>query len=369
MRILLLSAYDTDSHKAWCQGLMAHLPHHQWQYLTLPGRFFSWRIRGNGLSYAYGEHAQILSQALDLIIATSMVDLATLKGLVPNLANVPSLMYFHENQFAYPKSDAQHTSIEPQMVNLYGALSADLVVFNSGFNQSSFMAGATDLFKRLPDHAPLSALDAIAEKSCVLPVPIETTTSSVNAALEKGQSLKVIWNHRWEYDKGPETLARVIALSAQHEVNVTFSICGMAFRNIPQAFKSLQKDMPKHLTHMGRFENKAEYKRQLSDHHVVLSTAHHEFQGLALLEGAAHGCVPLAPNRLAYPEWVSCECLYDSGTIENEATAIVQTLARWQSQGLPPQSNVCHYDWHALAEKYEQLFIQTYQARQPRSHL
>lgn len=369
MRILLLSAYDTDSHKAWCQGLMAHLPHHQWCYLTLPGRFFSWRIRGNGLSYAYGEHGKTLNQAFDLIVATSMVDLATLKGLVPNLANIPSLMYFHENQFAYPKSHAQHTSVEPQMVNLYSALSADQVVFNSGFNQSSFMAGATDLLKRLPDHAPLCAVNAIADKSCVLPVPIETTASSLGASFEKGQTLKVIWNHRWEYDKGPDTLARVIALCEQHEVNVTFSICGMSFRNIPKAFEHLQKEMPKHVSHMGRFENKAEYKSQLSEHHVVLSTAHHEFQGLAMLEGAAHGCVPLAPNRLAYPEWIPNTCLYKDDTSESEAKAIAQTLTRWQSQGLPPQSNVCHYDWRALSTKYEQLFIQTHQARPPRSQL
>ena len=131
MHILLLNAYDTDSHKSWCQGLMNQLSQYKWQCLTLPGRYFSWRIRGNALSFAYGEQANLLKQKYDLIIATSMVDLATLKGLVPHLAQIPSVLYFHENQFAYPKSQAQHASIEPQMVNLYAALSADKVIFNS----------------------------------------------------------------------------------------------------------------------------------------------------------------------------------------------------------------------------------------------
>jgi hypothetical protein len=91
----------------------------------------------------------------------------------------------------------------------------------------------------------------------------------------------------------------------------------------------------------------------------VLSTAHHEFQGLAVLEGAAYGCVPLAPNRLAYPEWIPTPCLYNNASSEDEALSICQILHNWQTQGLPPPKDVCHYDWRQLIPKYEQLFIQT----------
>lgn len=338
---------------------MTHLPQYDWCYLALPGRFFSWRIRGNGLSFAFGEKANKLQTSFDLIIATSMVDLATLKGLVPKLASTPSIIYFHENQFAYPKSDQQHPSIEPQMVNLYSALSADLVLFNSQFNQSSFLSGITDLFNRLPDHAPKQAIDCIAQKSQVLPVPIQTPHSKPDHEFEPGKTLKVIWNHRWEYDKGPDTLARVIELSQQRTLNVEFTICGMSFRTIPEQFKRLQQLGLPNIKHMGTFENKQTYLSQLAEHHVVLSTAHHEFQGLAVLEGAAYGCVPLTPNRLAYPEWVPSACLYNNGDMENEAQRICRTLDRWQSQGLPLLTDVCHYDWRALITKYDQLFKQT----------
>jgi glycosyltransferase involved in cell wall biosynthesis len=359
MRILLLSAYDTDSHKAWCQGLMAHMTQHDWCYLTLPGRFFCWRIRGNGLSFAFGEDRTKLQGPFDLIVATSMVDLATLKGLVPNLANIPSIIYFHENQFAYPKSDQQHASIEPQMVNLYSALSADQVVFNSEFNQSSFLSGITDLFNRLPDHAPNNAIDCIEQKSQVLPVPIQACHQLENHTFKAGDTLKVIWNHRWEYDKGPDTLVRVIELSQQRALNIAFTICGMSFRNIPAQFKHLQQLGLANVKHMGTFESKEMYLAQLAQHHVVLSTAHHEFQGLAVLEGAAYGCVPLAPNRLAYPEWIPTPCLYNNASSEDEALSICQILHNWQTQGLPPPKDVCHYDWRQLIPKYEQLFIQT----------
>ena len=98
MRILLLSAYDAQSHKYWRQGLVAQFPEHDWTQLVLPGRYFSWRIRGNSMQWALGERAT-LDQPYDLVIATSMVDLASLKGFVPNLATIPSMLYFNENQF------------------------------------------------------------------------------------------------------------------------------------------------------------------------------------------------------------------------------------------------------------------------------
>jgi len=95
MRILLLSAYDAHSHRRWRQGLVAAFPEWRWTVLTLPPRFFSWRVRGNSLSWAFSER-ETLEQSYDVLVATSMTDLSALKGLVP------ALVYCHENQFAYP---------------------------------------------------------------------------------------------------------------------------------------------------------------------------------------------------------------------------------------------------------------------------
>lgn len=348
MKALLLNAYDTDSHRTWCRGLMRHFPEIEWRYLSLPGRHFSWRIRGNPLSWLFTEQRAVFAEHYDLIVATSMVDLATLKGLDRRLAATPSLVYFHENQFAYPANATQHKDITPKTVNLYAALSADWVVFNSEYNRRSFVEGVEQLMARLPDHTPRTLGATIMEKSQVLPVPIEPPEPAVRARrrANKHQPLKVLWNHRWEYDKGPEQLLRLVEHALARQANIEFTIAGRAFRQVPKAFRVLAKQ--DNVVHMGRLEEKA-YQEALRTHDVVLSTALHEFQGLAMLRGASHGCTPLAPNDLAYPEWVPPESLY-----HNTDDAVARLLA-WSQQECLPTASVDAYYWPNLHEAYRQL--------------
>jgi hypothetical protein len=170
-KILLLSPYDIASHRYWWQGLTAQLAEHQWTVLTLPPRYFSWRMRGNSLSWAFSKRNE-LRQHYDLIIACAMTDLSSLRGFVPELANTPSIVYCHENQFAFPQSEQQQGSVELQMVQLYSFLCANKVVFNSQFNQRSFFEGAEKLLKKLPDEVPANLLAGLQGKSTVIPVPL-----------------------------------------------------------------------------------------------------------------------------------------------------------------------------------------------------
>ena len=85
-RILLLSAYRSASHGAWTDWLTGSLDTFDWQIRELPGRYFRWRIRGNPISWLN----DLPPKTPDAVIATSMVDLATLRGLHPHLALAPT---------------------------------------------------------------------------------------------------------------------------------------------------------------------------------------------------------------------------------------------------------------------------------------
>lgn len=359
-RVLLLSAYDADSHAYWRRGLVANLDEFHWTQLTLPPRYFSWRIRGNGLIWSASEQ-DTLTQSYDLVIATSMVDLATLRGLVPSLGQIPTVVYFHENQFAYPKSEHQHQSLEPQMVNLYSALCADKVLFNSEYNRDSFLAGVASFLRKMPDFVPPHLSEALAEKSTVLPVPIDSAIPT-GVPRQVRPDPCIVWNHRWEYDKGMDRLLLFLRALKQSVGNFELIITGKESRTLPAQIESIRKEFAQELLHCGYCETRTDYLALLAKADFVLSTAIHEFQGIAVMEAVSAGCVPLLPSRLAYPELFPERYLYQSyiDQPELEANAVVTSL-----KDLMNSSNESHRDalaalaetwsWSELKPRYRSL--------------
>lgn len=366
LKILLLSGYDAASHQRWRQELQEQLPHHQFTQLCLPPRYFNWRIRGNSLTWAFSQR-ELLEQTYDLIIATSMVDLSSLRGFIPSLARIPTLLYFHENQFAYPASNAQFASVEPQMITFYSALCADALVFNSEFNRTTFIAGVDALLRKLPDGVPPGLPQLLQVRSQVLPVPL--ALNCFETVPRKATQFTLIWNHRWEYDKGPERLLAMLRIffATQNSYAQTplfkLHMVGQQFRQQPAAFAEIKKLLETHgaLGQWGHVACAEDYRRLLCESHVVLSTALHDFQGLAVLEAVAAGCVPLVPARQAYPEWFGTECCYFSAleNAELETKAMVSALVRHCDdfgQGtLSKPPNIAKLSWVNLATQYEKL--------------
>nr|WP_100638712.1 DUF3524 domain-containing protein [Marinobacter salexigens] len=353
-RILLLSAYDAASHKRWREQLMALLPEYHWHALALAPRFFQWRIRGNALSWL---NEPCFEESWDLVIATSMVDLATLRGLHPQLANTPCLLYMHENQFAFPVSNQQQGRVEPQVVNLYGAVAADSVVFNSAWNRDSFLQGAAEFLGKMPDAVPEGLIEGLQHKSRVLPVPIEDYLFADNPKLLNRDCPHLLWNHRWEYDKAPDRLLSFLKRLEKRQQPYRLSVVGEGFRNHPGSFDQIAAQFGNRIDSWGFLESRAEYDGLLRKADIVLSTALHDFQGLSILEAMASGCVPLAPDRLAYREYVPDSCRYESHEQDAgaEAEAAISCLQRILEK--PPAG--CRPDpWRAsvLAEQYRLLF-------------
>ncbi|SMF36050.1 Glycosyltransferase [Alteromonadaceae bacterium Bs31] len=373
MNILLLSGYDAESHRKWRCSLVENCSEHNWTVLSLPPRYFNWRIRGNGISWSRGEQAT-LKKFYDLIIATSMVDLATLKGLVPSLGYVPSILYFHENQFAYPLSSNQHYPLEPRMVNLYSALAANRLVFNTAYNLSSFHLGVETLLAKMPDAVPEGIVKELENKSQILPVPLEQylySPEQQKKAISGDSELHILWNHRWEYDKGPDKLLACIQ-ALPEQLDLKFHIVGQQFRNIPKAFPRIEQLLEKRgwKGRWGYIKDESDYGRLLKQCHIVLSTALHDFQGLAVLEAVAAGCLPLVPDRLAYTELFLPQYRYQScfqnespethGAVESESFSCADRIRKYADQfrlqqSLPAAPDINHLSWKVKRGSYQEL--------------
>lgn len=368
MRVLLLSAYAAASHLHWQRTLLAMFPQWQWQVLTLPPRHFSWRVRGNPLYWSLAERP-VLEGEYDLLVATSMVDLATLRGLVPALARMPSLLYFHENQFDYPQQSGQHKLLEAQMVSLYSALAADCLAFNSAYNRDTFLAGVEALLRKLPDRVPAGVAATLAQKATVLPVPIDFENSvgdSVHwpggAARYPQRPLRLLWSGRFEHDKGGETLWHTLRELDRCGLNYELALCGQQFRSAPKVFSRIETEFSHRLVHFGYLPESADYRALLRGADVVLSTARHEFQGLAVLEAVASGCLPAVPDRQAYPEIFPAQFRYavhadDEALEASSAAALVARLAALVGQDGTGPPDVSAFSCRQLQPRYSALLL------------
>jgi len=342
--IWLLSAYRSDSHASWADWLVNTFTEFNWHKLELPGRHFRWRIRGNPLSWLH----QLPEQIPDFILATSMVDLSTLKGLHPRLANIPCIYYFHENQFAYPVSKNQVDFVEPKMVQLYGALAANKLLFNSVYNRDSFLQGVEKLLKRFPDEIPDSVVDTLKDKCDVLPVVI----SPIEKKEAKNKKL-ILWNHRWEYDKAPQVFSE--ALLQLNQINPDFELALLGHRSTikPDALLGIEQKLGDKII-INEKVSKDEYQQYLSQSAIIVSTAIHEFQGLSVLEAISAGAVPLVPDDLCYREQYADEYRYKAG----DSQALAEKLSSWLVAAPQPPDVSYWYNkkivdnWYALLNNY-----------------
>jgi glycosyltransferase involved in cell wall biosynthesis len=369
LKVLLLSAYAAQSHVHWQKTLLAAFPDWQWRILNLPPRHFSWRVRGNALYWSMQERVALEAQS-DLLIATSMVDLATLRGLVPKLTHLPTVLYFHENQFDYPQHRQQHNLLEAQLTSIYSALAADSIVFNSLYNQMSFMDGCTALLRKLPDYVPPEVVPKLLEKSSVIPVPFDCARySSVPprwpvATKQAHRPLRLLWVGRFEHDKGGDGLLRILHQLDARGLNYELAVSGQQFRDSPPVFKQIESTFRHRIVHFGYIERSSDYQSLLQSADVVLSTALHEFQGLAVMESVARGCRPVVPCRLVYPEIYPAVCCYDSHPEDPEqeaaaAATMIVAAAGDLADGrlICPDVSACSVA--RLAPLYEQLFRRT----------
>ena len=106
LSILALEPFYGGSHRAFLDQMVEN-SRHDFTILGLPDKFWRWRTRHAAIHFA-GElqKPEYADKKFDLIFCTSMLNLAEFLGLAPTkFRNLPTVVYFHENQLVYPIHD------------------------------------------------------------------------------------------------------------------------------------------------------------------------------------------------------------------------------------------------------------------------
>ncbi|MCH9687451.1 MAG: DUF3524 domain-containing protein, partial [Deltaproteobacteria bacterium] len=307
MRILYVEPFETGSHASFTRTLTQGIDA-QWTALTLPGRHWKWRMRGAAV-WAATTHMEALNAGHDLLLASSYLPLAELVGLCPTLAAIPRLLYFHENQLAYPQRSPTPGGRDHHFgfTQLVSALAATRCVFNSAYNRDSLLHHGRALLARMPDAVPRGWIERIEQSADVLPLPLSLPDVAPIPEVAPDDPLRakgplLLWNHRWEHDKNPEAFFAALRHLVDHQVPFRVAVCGQRFSRIPAVFEQAPAWLGDRIEHWGYCETASDYAALLGRAQLAISTADHEFFGVAMLEATHHGAFPMVPDRLAYPE-------------------------------------------------------------------
>jgi glycosyltransferase involved in cell wall biosynthesis len=357
VRVWLVEPYYTGSHRAWADGYRAH-SRHDVRLLTMPGRFWKWRMQGGAVTLA--RRAQALDEVPDVILASDMLNLPAFLALAGEaLAGVPVALYFHENQLTYPLQPGEKRDLHYGFINFGSALRADRVLFNSRYHLEAFFDELPRLLKHFPDYTELWAVEALRGKAQVLPLGLELARFDAHwPARAAAGPARLVWNHRWEYDKDPETFFRAVHALVREGLDFRLILLGESFRNQPDEFLEARQALPDYIEHFGYAPDVATYARLLWQADLVVSTAIHEFFGAAVVEACYCGCYPILPNRLAYPELIpeahATGCLYDDfdGLLARLRRGI-QDVEGLQRVSL--QADMARFDWGKMAPAYDRV--------------
>ena len=320
-KFLFLEPFYGGSHREFADG-WRQSSSHDLQLHTLPARFWKWRMRGAALHFARRIKDPVEYCGL---IVTDLMSLADLKALWGRDCP-PALLYVHENQLTYPLAPGEQLDLHYGFTNITTALCAERVLFNSNTHYRAFFEELPGFVNRLPEYRPRWVSEAIRRKSAVLHPGCRFSPDEQIDLPPAGVPPLIIWNHRWEFDKNPE-----LFFSALRQVDETgdrfrLALLGENYQKVPKAFIAARRRWGRSIEQYGYVSSREQYLSWLRRGGIVISTADQENFGISVVEAVRHGCFPLLPRKLSYPELIPEE--FHDDVLFGDREELVRKLSR-----------------------------------------
>ena len=355
MKFLFLEPFYGGSHRDFADGWVEH-SRHQIDLVTLPARFWKWRMRGGALYFA--RKVQNPSE-YDGLVVSNLMSLSDLKGLwgrdCPN-----SLVYFHENQLSYPLPSGETMDYQFGFTDITTGLAADRLLFNSKTHMNVFFDSLPGFIGMMPEYRPNWVTEQIRAKAAVLYPGCNFAAGPADLKpWDLSKPLLIIWNHRWEFDKSPESF--FAALDSVQSLGLEFriSLLGENFQMVPKPFLHARERFGHRIVQYGYEPAKEKYVDWLRNGAIVVSTAIQENFGISVVEAIRHGCYPLLPKDLSYPELLPeghhDGCLYGSQEeLVEKLRAILVDKLTYVNKREELASHMERYSWELVIDAFDE---------------
>jgi len=355
LKFLFLEPFFGGSHREFAEGLVAH-SRHSIDLLTLPARFWKWRMRGAALYFIKKVPAL---ENYNGLIATDLMSLSDFKALSKG-ACPPALVYFHENQLTYPLAPGEHTDYQFGFTDITTALAADRIIFNSRTHRHEFFEGLPGFLKMMPEYRPHWVVDEIRGKTGVLYPGCRFAAGSASLQDIASESPPlIVWNHRWEFDKNPKAFFDALDAVLENGAEFRLALLGENFQAVPKAFIRARSRYGRRIVQYGYVESRAEYIKWLQRGAIVISTAEQENFGISVVEAIRWGCMPLLPARLTYPEIIPDDfhsrVLYrDKKDLVQKLSRLIQNYPEFQDIRSRLSQAMGRFAWENLIDRYDE---------------
>jgi len=330
LRVLAVEPNYGGSRRAFVENLDKYSAH-EIVPLTLPARFWKWRMRG--AHYELARMLDALPGAFDLVLASEMLNLPAFLGITRGrLRDARTIVYFHADQLSYPLPPWEKRDVALPLVNLDGMLTADAVWFNTTEHRDEFLEALPRFLRVFPEYRPLYVVDTVRDRSHVVTPGIDLAAldaqreTALAAPLVGGPPV-VLWNSRWEYDKRPDIFFAALRDLVDRRIPFRLALAGTNPHGRAPEFEEAREEFAVHLVHYGQRPSREEYARLLWRCQIVVSTAEHEYFPAAALEAMYCGCLPVLPHILSYPQYAPATSLYrpgEVGSLSDRLTALLR---------------------------------------------
>ena len=359
MNIVLIEPFFTGSHKQWAQGYKNHSKHNI-HIIYLKGIYWKWRMHGGAITLSKIFNNYILENGKpDLILVTDMLNLPVFTSF-SDVAGIPIVSFFHENQITYPWS-TQDRDKEKNRDHHYGfinyttALRSDLIMFNSSFHKNSFIKELKKFLKKFPDHNDLYNVDKIEDKSIVSYLGLDLKKFDQYKDDTQNKIPIILWNHRWEYDKNPYEFFNCLKKIKKNKIKFKLIILGEEFQTEMEVFTNARKYFSNEIIHIGYCKSFSEYATLLNKADIIPVTTNQEFFGVSVIEAIYCDVYPLLPNRLTYPELFNNKKNPENFYLNSNELflKLKECIKNRDKKSLKKYSK--EYDWSTVAKNYDNL--------------